>query len=88
MLAQSDKPENGDSLNRLAYQYAEAGLATTGISILQRASELFPQDGNLRDSMGELYLALGDKAKAIAAYRRALELDPGNTNAAAILKKL
>ena len=88
LLAQSDKPENGDSLNRLAYQYAEAGQATTGISILLRASELFPQDGNLHDSMGELYLALGDKAKAIAAYRRALELDPGNTNAAAILKKL
>jgi cytochrome c-type biogenesis protein CcmH/NrfG len=38
--------------------------------------------------MGELYLALGDNAKAIAAYRRALELDPGNINAAAILKKL
>jgi CubicO group peptidase (beta-lactamase class C family) len=88
LLAQSDKPENGDGLNRLAYQYAEAGQATTGISILQRASELFPQDGNLHDSMGELYLALGDNAKAIAAYRRALELDPGNINAAAILKKL
>jgi len=88
LLAQSDKPENGDSLNRLAYQYAEAGQAMTGISILQRASELFPQEGNLHDSMGELYLALGDKAKAIAAYRRALELDPGNTNAADILKKL
>jgi CubicO group peptidase (beta-lactamase class C family) len=88
LLAQSDRPENGDGLNRLAYQHAEAGQAATGISILQRASELFPQDGNLHDSMGELYLALGDNAKAIAAYRRALELDPGNINAAAILKKL
>jgi len=88
LLAQSDRPENGDGLNRLAYQYAEAGQAATGISILQRASELFPQDGNLHDSMGELFLALGDDAKAIAAYQRALELDPGNANAAAILKKL
>ncbi len=88
LLAQSGKPENGDGLNRLAYQYAEAGQASTGIAILQRAIELFPQDGNLHDSIGELYLLLGDKANAITAYRRALELDPGNANAAAVLKKL
>jgi CubicO group peptidase (beta-lactamase class C family) len=88
LLAQSGKPENGDGLNRLAYQYAEAGQASTGISILRRAIELFPQDGNLHDSKGELYLALGDKANAITAYRRALELDPCNANAAAVLRKL
>jgi tetratricopeptide (TPR) repeat protein len=88
LLAQSGKPENGDGLNRLAYQYAEAGQASTGIAFLQRAIELFPQDGNLHDSIGELYLLLGDKANAITAYRRALELDPGNANAAAVLKKL
>ncbi|WP_426338952.1 serine hydrolase [Pseudoduganella sp. S-14] len=88
LLAQSDTPEDGDALNRLAYQYAEAGQAATGIAILQRASELFPRDGNLHDSMGELYLALGENAKAITAYRRALQLDPGNTNAVAILKRL
>lgn len=88
LVAQSGKPENGDGLNRLAYQYAEAGQAPTGISILRRATMLFPQDGNLHDSMGELYLGLGDKANAVAAYQRAVALDPANTNAAAILKKL
>lgn len=30
----------------------------------------------------------GDEANALTAYRRALELDPGNSNAAAVLKKL
>ena len=88
MLAQSGKPQNGDGLNRLAYQYAEAGQPSTGISILQRATVHFPQDGNLHDSMGELYLGLGDKDKALIAYQRALALDPTNTNAAAVLKKL
>jgi len=88
LLAQSSKPENGDGLNRLAYQFAEAGQAATGISILQRAIALFPKDGNLHDSMGELYLGLGDKASAVTAYRRALELDSGNANAAAVLKQL
>lgn len=88
LVAQSGEPENGDGLNRLAYQFAEAGQATTGISILKLATELFPQDGNLHDSMGELYLGLGDKANAMAAYQRAVALDPTNTNAAAILQKL
>ena len=87
LLAQSGKPEDGNGLNRLAYQYAEAGRPATGIAILKRAAALFPQDGNLHDSMGELYLAVGDKTNAIAAYRRALELDPANTNAAEMLKK-
>lgn len=88
LLARSGKPENGDGLNRLAYQYAEAGSPATGVSILRRAAALFPQDGNLHDSMGELYLQLGDKASASAAYRRALELDPANGNAKEMLIKI
>jgi CubicO group peptidase (beta-lactamase class C family) len=88
LLAQSGKPESGDGLNRLAYQYAEAGRAATGIAILKRGTALFPRDGNLYDSMGELHLALGDKASAAAAYTRAVELDPTNTNAKAVLKKM
>jgi len=78
LLAQSGRPGNGDGLNRLAYQYAEAGRASTGIAVLQKASALFPQDGNLHDSMGELYLQLGEKEKSRAAYQRASELAPGN----------
>ncbi len=78
LLAQSGQPGNGDGLNRLAYQYAEAGRASTGIAVLQKASALFPQDGNLHDSMGELYLQLGEKEKSRAAYQRASELAPGN----------
>jgi cytochrome c-type biogenesis protein CcmH/NrfG len=38
--------------------------------------------------MGELYLQLGDKASASAAYRRALELDPANGNAKEMLIKI
>ncbi|WP_170860508.1 serine hydrolase [Duganella sp. CF458] len=88
LLAQSGKPETGDGLNRLAYQYAEAGRASTGIAILRRASALFPQDGNLHDSMGELYLQLGNKERARTAYSRALELAPDNGNAKEMLNKI
>lgn len=88
LLAQSSQPENGDGLNRLAYQYAEMGRASTGIAILQRATALFPRDGNLHGSMGELYLQLGSNGNARAAYQRALELDPDNGNAKEMLKKI
>ncbi len=88
LLAQSGKPENGDGLNRLAYQYAEAGRPAIGIALLQRAIALFPQDGNLHDSMGELYLQLGNRNGARAAYLRALELAPDNSNAKEMLNKI
>lgn len=87
LLAHSGKPVDGNGLNRLAYQYAEAGRIGTGIAVLQQAIALFPQDGNLYDSLGELHLLSGDKASAAAAYRRALELDPANTNARDMLEK-
>ncbi|WP_035375079.1 serine hydrolase [Pseudoduganella violaceinigra] len=87
LLARSGKPESGDSLNTLAYQYAQAGQPGTGIAILKRASALFPQDGNLHDSMGELYLMTGDKTNAATAYRRAIQLDPSNNNAKEMLQK-
>lgn len=87
LLAQSGKPADGNGLNRLAYQYASAGRAATGIAVLKRGIALFPQDGNLYDSMGELYLISGDKGNAAAAYRRALELDPSNSNAKEMLDK-
>ncbi|MTW13117.1 serine hydrolase [Pseudoduganella eburnea] len=87
LMDRSGRPENGDGLNRLAYQYAEAGRGATGIAILKRAIAVFPQDGNLYDSLGELYLMAGDNASSASAYRRAIELEPSNTNAKEMLKK-
>jgi CubicO group peptidase (beta-lactamase class C family) len=87
LMARCGRPENGDGLNRLAYQFAEAGRAATGIAILKRAIAVFPRDGNLYDSLGELYLMAGDNASSATAYRRAIELDPTNTNAKEMLKK-
>jgi cytochrome c-type biogenesis protein CcmH/NrfG len=51
-------------------------------------SFLYPQSSNAYDSLGEAYAANGDKANAIASYRRSLELDPKNSNAEKWLEKL
>lgn len=47
-----------------------------------------PASANAWDSLGEAQAAKGDRAQAIASYRRSLALDPKNANAAAQLRKL
>jgi predicted negative regulator of RcsB-dependent stress response len=40
------------------------------------------------DSLGEAYMKKGDKEKAIENYQKSLGLNPNNTNAREMLKKL
>ena len=58
------------------------------VEIFALNTERFPQSGNAYDSLGEAYLVLGDTAKAIANYRKSLTLDPKNSNAEVVLKRL
>jgi len=48
----------------------------------------FPESFNAFDSLGEAYAALGQKSEAIASYRKSLELNPDNQNAAAQIEIL
>ena len=70
---------------------AETGITDDAFTQLLIASELYPQDANLYDSIGDLTIKLGQKDKAIRAYEKALEIDPNYANAPAAreaLKKL
>ena len=49
---------------------------------------MFPQSSNVYDSLGEAYMLNGGKELAIKNYEKSLELDPKNTNAVDMLKKL
>jgi cytochrome c-type biogenesis protein CcmH/NrfG len=40
------------------------------------------------NNLGEAYLTMGNKENAILSYRKSLQLNPQNKNAAAILKGL
>ncbi|GEM_PF-2067648 len=44
--------------------------------------------GNVHDGLGEAYRAGGRITEASASYRRALALDPGNTNAAQAITQM
>ena len=48
----------------------------------------FPESANVYDSLGEAYLAHGDTVRARVNYRRSLELDPNNSNAAEVLSRI
>ncbi|MCK4226548.1 tetratricopeptide repeat protein [candidate division WOR-3 bacterium] len=48
---------------------------------------LFPDFFNVYDSLGEAYMVAGEKELAIKNYKKSLELNPNNADAAEILKK-
>ena len=75
-------------LNMLGYGYLRSGDVRTAIEIFKLNVEAFPEAYNVYDSLGEAYMAADDDDRAIANYRKALELNPGFDNARQMLKKL
>jgi CubicO group peptidase (beta-lactamase class C family) len=75
-------------LNTLGYQLLQMNKIAEAIEIFKLNVEAYPNAANTYDSLGEAYLAHGDKELAITNYKKAVELDPKNTNAARILASL
>jgi CubicO group peptidase (beta-lactamase class C family)/tetratricopeptide (TPR) repeat protein len=71
------------NLNNVAYQLGGTGMVDEAIAILTVAVQLYPKEANLYDSLGEFQLKKGDKSKALASYKKALEINPDFPNAAA-----
>jgi hypothetical protein len=77
-----------DQLNGLGYQLINQKKFGDAIRIFQLNVEAYPLSSNVYDSLGEAYMDAGDKAEAIANYRKSLELNPKNTNGVSMLRKL
>jgi tetratricopeptide (TPR) repeat protein len=75
-------------LNTLGYQFVRAKKFKEAIRIFQLNVEAYPQSSNTWDSLGEAYLAAGNRLQSIVNYRKALQLNPNNRNAAGALRKL
>ncbi|MCY7348114.1 MAG: DUF3471 domain-containing protein, partial [Pyrinomonadaceae bacterium] len=75
-------------LNALGYQLLGAKRPLDALEILKLNVEMFPKSSNPYDSLGEVYLAGDQKELALANYKKALELDPANSNAAQIISRL
>src|SRR6478735_4114039 len=76
-------------LNGLGYRYlGKAGKLPEALAVLRWNVELFPESGNVYDSYGEALVKDGDRAGALAAYAKAVELDPANRNAKKFLAEI
>jgi tetratricopeptide (TPR) repeat protein len=87
-----EKPNNvvvsETRLNDLGYSLLQQEKIAEAITIFKVNVELYSQSANAYDSLGEAYKTKGDKQLAIANYKKSLELNPQNTNAVEMLKKL
>src|SRR5207237_8933290 len=76
------------SVNSLDFGLLSHKQTADAIRIFQLNVELYPDSANTYDSLGEVYMAAGDKAQAVKNYEKSLSLNPQNTNATAMLKRL
>ena len=75
-------------LNRLGYRLLQAGKQKEAIEIFKLNVAEYPKAFNTYDSLGEGYMVSGNLELAILNYKKSLELNPNNTNAVTMLKRI
>jgi CubicO group peptidase (beta-lactamase class C family) len=81
-------PAKEEDINNEGYQMMQAGRVEQALEVMKINAELFPKSWNVYDSLGELYLANGDKGNAKLNYQKSLELNPANDGAKKALSQL
>ncbi|WP_375434381.1 serine hydrolase [uncultured Hymenobacter sp.] len=81
LLAETD-------LNDWAYRLLANGQTTQALGVFQVAVSLYPASWNAYDSYGEALAKDGQKEKAIAMYKKSIELNPNNLNGKKFLDRL
>lgn len=77
-----------DEMNSLGYEFLQSGKIKEAIEIFKLNVEAFQNSGNTYDSLGEAYLANGDKKLALLNYKKSVALDPSNENGKKIIQDL
>ncbi|MNT48835.1 Tetratricopeptide repeat protein [compost metagenome] len=75
-------------MNRVGYQLLQTGKKKEAIEVFKINVDAFPKSGNVYDSLGEAYLADGDKKLALVNYKKSVELDPTNEGGKKALEEL
>lgn len=63
-------------LNTYGYQLLFSGNVAGAVEVFEANAEKNPSDPNVWDSLGEGYFNLGEKEKAIKAFKKSLSLNP------------
>lgn len=77
-----------NDMNQAGYQFLQKGKIKEAIEIFKINAESFPKSGNVYDSLGEAYLADGNKDLAIINYKKSVELDPKNEIGKKVLEEI
>ena len=80
--------DGSTELNSLGYRLLREGKTADALALFRLNVRVHPAYVNGWDSLGEAYVAAGRRDEAVAAFRRALELDPGFAPAREWLRRL
>ena len=77
-----------DQLNGLGYKLMSEKKLEASKAVMELNTKEYPNDFNTWDSLGEIYMLLGEDKLAIQSYEKSLELFSENTNATKMIKKI
>ena len=77
-----------NDMNNLGYEFMEHGHLPQALITFELNTRLYPQSDNVYNSYGDALLESGDKAAAIAMYRKSLEINPKNEDSIKALKAI
>ena len=80
--------ESEADTNTLGYALLQQGQTQNAIQVFQLNVETHPASANVYDSLGEAYLAAGNRALAITNYQKALAIAPEKKSTVAALQDL
>ena len=75
-------------VNALGYRLLGKKRVEEAVEAFKMNVEDYPNSSNAYDSLGEAYMIKGDKELSVRNYQRSLELNPDNTNAVEMLRRL
>ena len=78
LLKRYDVSEFG--LVGIAMEQTTRGHAADAVSLLNMTTAAFPRSHNAYLALGDAYRKLSDEPRAVAAYRKSLELNPKTTD--------
>jgi CubicO group peptidase (beta-lactamase class C family) len=76
------------SLNSRAYELMNSHRLDDALKVFRLIVHEYPNSANAYDSLGEAYLANGNKDLALLNYKKSLRLNPANDNAEKIIDSL